>query len=98
MVWMLYQHPRRDHIYQTTRRIVPTGEEMTEETIVGAKELLGEHSTQVFINQILMALVIKNGGKLMVSLKEIDATGGYLMMMEVDPDTNMILLKAVQKQ
>ena len=45
-----------------------------------------------------MALVIKNGGKLMVSLKEIDATGGYLMMMEVDPDTNMILLKAVQKQ
>jgi len=67
------------------------------ELLPHAKEFLGSATTQVFLNQLLLALVIKQGGKIELPIKEIDGTGGYLMTMEIDQTRQVFILTARKK-
>ena len=71
---------------------------MNKETIPNAKELLGEASTQVFINQILLAIVIKERCRLVIPVAEIDATGGYMLNMRIDESKKYVILEVEKKQ
>ena len=67
------------------------------ELIPHANDFLGSATTQVFLNQLLLALVIKQGGKIELPIKEIDGTGGYLMTMEIDQTRQVFILTARKK-
>jgi len=69
------------------------------ETIPHAKEFLGEASTQVLINQLLLALVLRaDKGVLAMSTTEIDNTGGHILNLKIDPDGRWFKLIAEKKQ
>lgn len=65
---------------------------MVDEAIPHAKDFLGEASTQVFINQILMAIVMLNGGKFTVPIGAVDNTSGRIMDMQIDRDAGTLTL------
>lgn len=71
---------------------------MTKEVIPHAKDLLGDASTQLFINQLLLAIVLRNGGRLTVPIEAVDGTGGYSMDINVDPVGGSFALTAKKKQ
>ena len=71
---------------------------MNNEAIPHARDALGDDSTQVFMNQLLLALVISKGGTIVIPVHEVDATGGYIMTVEVDPDKRIFILHARKKQ
>lgn len=68
------------------------------ELIPHANEFLGSATTQVFLNQLLMAIVIRQGGKVELPVQQVDATGDYIMTMEIDQQRKVFILKARKKQ
>lgn len=71
---------------------------MAKESIPHAKEMLGDASTQVFINQLLLAIVLRDGGHITVPIEAVDSTGGHFMEMSVNPDGGYFALTAKKKQ
>lgn len=69
----------------------------TKEAIPYANDVLGDASTQLFIQQLLMALVVQLGGKAEIPVMSVDATGGYLMNLEVDSVNRQFVLTAHKK-
>lgn len=67
------------------------------ETVPHAREMLGDDSTQLFLNQLLLALVVKNGGTHSLSVDEVNATGGYMMNLAVSEDQKVFTLVAKKK-
>ena len=67
------------------------------ELIPHANDFLGSATTQVFLNQLLIALVVRQGGKVELPVQHVDDTGGYLMTMEIDHPRQMFILKARKK-
>lgn len=70
---------------------------MSTETIPHAKELFGDASTQLFINQLLLSLVIQRGGTVEVPVAEIDATGGHMLTLMISNERGMVTLRASKK-
>lgn len=68
------------------------------EAIPHAKELLGDDTTQLFINQLLVAFVLKQGGKIEIPVSDVDATGDFIMNMEVDQHRQLFILQTRRKQ
>jgi hypothetical protein len=68
------------------------------EAIPHAKEYLGDETTQLFLNQLLLAFVIKQGGTVKIEASEVDLTGGWIMTMHVDQSTKTFILEAKEKQ
>lgn len=70
---------------------------MANESIPHAQDFLGDASTQLFINQILLSLVIQQGGTVEVPVAAIDATGGYMLTLEADAARGAVILRARPK-
>ena len=71
---------------------------MNNESIPHAKELLGDASTQVLINQLLLAVVLREGGRIAMSATELDGTGDHMLNLKLDPDNRWIILTTEKKQ
>ena len=71
---------------------------MSETQKMHMKELLGEDQTQLFINQLLLAMVISQGCTVEVPMADVDATGGYILEMEIDKPRGVFILRAKKKQ
>lgn len=68
-----------------------------------ARSLGPEHAhhadaIEAMLQQLLIALVKRAGGKLAVPVKEIDDTGGYMLAMRVDYDTGTFHFETERKQ
>jgi hypothetical protein len=63
-----------------------------------ASDLLGENITSVFVGQLLLAHVVKQGGMVKISVEEVDATGEWIMEMQVDQIKQELILIARRKQ
>lgn len=65
-----------------------------------AKQDSPEHAAVMenFRDQLLIALVQKLGSKVTIPVSDIDATGGYLLLMAVNPETREFQLEARKKQ
>lgn len=69
----------------------------TKEAIPHANDVLGDASTQLFIQQLFMALVVQLGGKAEIPVMSVDAMGDYLMNLEVDSVNRQFVLTAHKK-
>ena len=67
------------------------------ELIPHANDFLGSATTQVFLNQLLLSMVIKQGGEVEMPVHLIDDTGGYLLMMKIDQARQVFILTARKK-
>lgn len=74
------------------------GASMTFEAIPNAAAFLGPDSTQVLMNQFLVTLIIKAGGKVTIPVEAVDSTGGYILAMHVNHDDRSFTLSAERKQ
>lgn len=63
-----------------------------------AKDLLGDDTTQLFVNQLLMTMVVQRGGEVKLAASDIDGMGAYILKLEVDQDGRNIILRAEKKQ
>lgn len=70
---------------------------MTPESIPHAQDYLGDASTQLFVNQILLSLVIQQGGTVEVPVAAIDATGGFMLTLEASAERGVVTLRARPK-
>lgn len=68
------------------------------EAIPHAREILGDDTTQLFLNQLLLATVIKQGGSMVLDVADVDATGGHMMSVDIDQEAQTFTLIARQKQ
>jgi len=67
------------------------------ELLPHANDFLGSATTQVFLNQLLLSLVIRQGGKVEMPVHLVDDTGGYLLTMEIDQTRRVFILNAKKK-
>jgi hypothetical protein len=51
-----------------------------------------------FKDQLLIAFLNRMGGKLVMPIAEVDATGAFCMALRVDPDTRSFEFELVRKQ
>lgn len=65
-----------------------------------ARELAPEHAAlmEELRDQLLLAFLHRLGDKVKIPATEIDATGGYVLLMSLDPDTRVFTFELRKKQ